>query len=228
MKREQESSVVTSLAELTRMESDRRQSEAEERERQARARSRAEEESMIEARELAAREHERQREIILQRAIGEAHIEAEKQAQIEKSRMAVQLRLQADTIARQAAHARELAVMIDARANESRKHRWAWTSGIVAISAIAAVIAIGIAIGVNRRETPPPAIAKVTAKTDDSAERSIERLERELALLRAAPKPTAIPAPSTKPSVKVPLVAQPPKETGTKCPPGVHGIPLCP
>src|SRR4051794_8877577 len=95
-----ESSVVTSLEELQKLEEQRRAEEESERARVEAERRMAEERAMIEAKERAARYAAEDRESAIRVAVAEAQIEAEKHAQIEKSRMAVQLALQAEAISR--------------------------------------------------------------------------------------------------------------------------------
>jgi hypothetical protein len=222
-----ESSVVTSLEELRQLEEQRRAEEAEARAREEAARRQAEERAMMEARERAAAYAAEDRESAIRAAVAEAQIEAQKQAQIEKSRMVVQLALQAEALARHEAHARELAAMNEARRLDDRKGRgWMLLAGVAVAAALVAVIFAARANVREPVETPKPA----PALHDDTAERTIERLEKELARVRAATPPPPVASPSSAPTVGIhPQPKEPPKPSGgTKCPPGVHGVPLCP
>lgn len=222
-----ESSVVTSLEELRQLEEQRRAEETEVRAREQAARREAEERAMMEARERAAARAAEDRESAIRTAVAEAHIEAEKHAQIEKSRMAVQLALQAEAIARHEAHARELAAMSAARkVDERNDHRWTLLGAFALVTATLAVV---FAVRAGTRATPAPAVPVTVATHADSAQKKIDELETQLAILRA--KQNAPPPPVASASTKATIHPQPkdPKSTGgTKCPPGVHGVPLCP
>jgi hypothetical protein len=222
-----ESSVVTSLEELRKLEEQRRAEEAEERARAEAARREAEERAMIEARERAAAHAREDRESAIRAAVAEAQIEAEKRARIENSRMAVQLALQAEAIARHEAHARELAAMTEARRLDERKGHRSTLLGALAFAA--AMVAAVLAMRAGMQSTPPPAAPATVPTHDDSAQRQIEELEKQLAILRAAQQAPSAPVASvtTKPTIH-PQPKDPKPAGGPKCPPGVHGIPLCP
>ncbi|MGZ3448934.1 MAG: hypothetical protein ACXVEF_05015 [Polyangiales bacterium] len=227
-----ESSVITSLEELSKMEEQRRREDAESRARAAKERAEREERAAIAARERAAAREAENHEVALRTAVAEAQIEAEKRAQIEQSRMAVQLRLQAESLAQHEAHARELAAIVEARTKDDRKGRT--TTLVASVAVFATLVAMAVLVTRSSKPEPAPAAPAIAAPRDDSAERTIERLEKEIERLRGAASAVAPPPtlPGSASASTKPTIHPQPKTTaaggGTKCPPGVHGIPLCP
>jgi hypothetical protein len=220
---ERESSVVVSLNELFKLDEQRRREIAE----QEAARARAEEARRLAAeqaeRDRVAAEEQRQRESALRIQVETAQIDAAKRLQIEKQRLEMLVRMQADEIAARDAHARELRALLDAR-KPSR------TGAIVAtvFALLAAVIAVGaIAAATRKHEPPPPVIVRAPPDTTelDRTREEIAKLKKEILDLKSAPPPPAptviaTPKPTFKPKDSPP--------SGTKCPPGLKGVPMCP
>ena len=150
--RERESSVVVSLNELLRMEEQRRHDVADaerartarlEREREAAAaRANAEEEQ----RRMDA--EARRRDSALRSAVEGAQIDAAKSTQIEKTRLEILVRMQADEIASRDAHARELANHGILAAQKGR------TTTVVsaALAAVAIAVAVVAILAVSRQQ----------------------------------------------------------------------------
>lgn len=227
---ERESSVLFSLNELLKMEEQRRidvaseeRARAEDLERkrlEALEAERAAEKARIRA------EEDRRRELDLRSAIEIAQIEAHKAVAVEKSSLEIQVRHYADQLAARDAHARELATMLESQRGRGR------TSTIVAavLAVIATAVAIfAVAFATRSKPLPPP--LEVPKVADNGAElestkRKIAALEKEIAELRDKPAPTvtALPPKVVTPPKFVPK----PQPTGTICPPGVKGIPMCP
>jgi colicin import membrane protein len=223
---DRESSVVVSLSELLQMEEQRRRDvDAAERARAAAVeRKRLDDEAALRA-ELEERARSSQaakRERELRSEVETAQIEAHKAVQIEKSRLEVQVRNYADQLAAREAHARELQAMLDARGGRAST---IVAAGLAALATIVAIVAIAFAM---RRE---PAPIVTPAPRDNSGEleqtkKKIAALEQQildLKIEKPAPPPTS--TIGKPPAYKPP---PPPPSGGTKCPPGVKGIPMCP
>jgi hypothetical protein len=222
-----DSSVVISLAELLKMEEQRR-AEVVERERtrvadeqrravEAEAKKRAEEEQQ---RALAA---DRQRADTLRAAVDDAAIEAAKIAQIEYARLAVQIRIQADQLAAREAHARELAAILEKRVEK----RSLSSLLLVVLAVVAAVVTIGAVVLAMQKRPEPVVVEKtvVTAPSYDDTMNEIDRLKREVEKLNAAAsaQPTVIAAPKPAP-VTAPVIKKEEPQTKVNC----TGIAWCP
>lgn len=227
---------MVSLNELLRMEEQRRRDvvDAErarvahlERERHAaECRERADEEQRRAANEA------RRRDSALRAAVEGAQIDAAKSTQIEKTRLEMLVRMQADEIAARDVHTRELTALVDHLGTGRGR------VGTIVVAALA-VVAVGacVAMITARRQpvAPPPVINVPPDPSEATSELELTRkkiaaLEEDLRRLRAAQPSVApnviAPKPARPPMAVVPAV--PAVKEGARCPPGIKGIPMCP
>jgi hypothetical protein len=139
----------------------------------------------------------------------------------------IKTRNHAEELAARNAHARELAEIVAGQRSGGHGATIVVTI-LTLLSTIVAVVAIAFAL----RSKPAPQPIVTAPRVDNMAE--LESTKREIAALKKevlaltqkpiAPAPTLAIAPKPQPRI----VPRPqPSSTGTTCPPGVQGVPMC-